>query len=346
MPPWARALSRMLIYEVPGESEWCPACHSRHLFDLDLHVLRRPIRGQRIAFITCCRACGLVFRNPTPSREELASFYSPEGDWGARRAAPAAEVAPRDQRARGRSWARMFDPIREAISVTEPPAGARVLDFGCGDGRLLDALQDCGWETWGIETSIDTAFRRHQKLDAIPASATFDLVIAHHVLEHLADPLIVLRQLAGACRMDGHLLVGVPRLDTLPIHRDYKYVLNGHAHVTAYTWSCLRTLLARAAWAPVGLPPAEIAKGGGRRTTSRLRVLARRVEGPVAEPPRPADEARAAIRAYYAQRDSRPLLARAGLLRLAARRAEAGRQRARAARKSAKQAAVSGQRAT
>ena len=50
----------------------------------------------------------------------------------------------------------MFDPIRE--SVTTPPKGAKVLDFGCGNGKLLDALQECGWDTWGIETAVRLEF--------------------------------------------------------------------------------------------------------------------------------------------------------------------------------------------
>ena len=131
---------------------------------------------------------------------------------------------------------------RFATSCRSPrrPPGARVLDFGCADGKLLDALQDCGWETWGIESAVDTAFARHRRLDAIPKAPTFDLIVANHVFEHVTDPLGLLREFAGACRVGGYLHVGVPRFDTLPIHRDYKYVINGRAHVTAYTWPCLQ----------------------------------------------------------------------------------------------------------
>jgi hypothetical protein len=45
--------------------------------------------------------------------------------------------------------------------------------------------------------------------------------------------------------------------------------------------------------------------------------------------------ARAAIRGYYRERDTRPLLARLGLLRLAARRLAARRLQGKAARKAA-----------
>jgi SAM-dependent methyltransferase len=238
---------------------------------------------------------------------------------------------------------RVFDPIRPDVDVTSPRPGASVLDFGCGEGHLLDGLQNCGWQTFGIEPAIDRAFRRHRRLDAVPDGPTFDLIVLVQVLEHVANPLQLLDQLARATHIGGHLLISVPRFDTLPLHRDYRYVLNGRAHITAYTWACLRTLLARTGWQPVAPPPAEVSKGGGGRlTTSRLRVIARRVDAVLPDEERPGEEARAAVRAYYAQSDSRPLIARVGLLRLAARQADRRRRRAKAARKAAKHGAIPG----
>jgi SAM-dependent methyltransferase len=220
----------------------------------------------------------------------------------------------------------------------------------------LDAGKENCWTGCRIEPALDRAFRRHGRLDVIPESPAFDLVLLVQVLEHVPNPLALLQQLARACRTGGHLLVGVPRFDTLPIHRDYRYVLNGRAHITGYTWACLRMLLAFSGWQPVAPPPAEVGKGGGgRRTTSRLRVLARRVDSIVegiversgeaaAGVERPGDEARAALRAYYARGDSRRLLARFGLLRLAARQADSDRRRAKTARKAAKHGALPGAR--
>jgi SAM-dependent methyltransferase len=326
---------------LPGECDRCPACGSSALFDLDLHVLRKPIEGRRTAFISGCDGCGLVFRNPQPTARELTEFYSPAGEWGAPRANDERKLVQSKPRGnQGGSWARIFDPIGSALDVTSPPAGARVLDFGCGDGRLLDLLQDCGWETFGIETAVDTAFRRHRRLEAIPGEATFDLVVAHHVLEHVTNPLDVLRQLAAACRPGGHLLVSVPRLDTLPIHRDYKYVLNGTVHVTAYTWPCLQGLLARSGWTPVAPPPERVSKGGGRTTAARLRVIARRDDRAAQPADSAGNDARTAIRDYYRVGDSRGVFERLGFLRIAARRAEARRQRAVRARKAANRSVI------
>jgi SAM-dependent methyltransferase len=336
-----RRLSQRVIYRAPNERDDCPACGSRALFDLDV----LPLRAGRTGFVCGCDDCGLVFSNPLPAAEKLAEFYSPSGEWAAERQDDEEAHGPSAGRVGG-TWTQMFEPIRSEVNVAAPPPGARVLDFGCGEGKLLDLMQNCGWQTFGIEPALDRAFRRHQRLLEIPEAPTFDVIVTIQVLEHVPNPLHLLRQLAGACRVGGHLLVGVPRFDTLPKHRDYRYVLNGRAHITAYTWACLRTLLARAGWEPVGLPPLEIGKGGGgRRTTSRLRVLARRVDRPVNGADAPGEDARAAVRGYYAGGDSRPLTARMGLLRLAARTADMNRRRAKADRKAAaRQDTISGSR--
>ncbi len=327
-----RSISRALIYGVPRECESCPSCGSPRIYVLDLLPLRHPVNGCRTGFVSGCDGCGLVFSNPPPTPEALRHFYSPPGEWGSRRVGGAGDTGQSGDATRGRSWSRVFDPIHEF--VTTPRPGAKVLDFGCGNGKLLDALQECGWDTWGVETAVDDAFPRHHRLDAVPDTSVFDLIVANHVLEHVTDPLGLLRQFARAGRIGGYLLVGVPRFDTLPIHRDYKYVINGRAHVTAYTWPCLQGLLARAGWQPVAPPPDRISKGGGRHTYARLRVIARRVEEHVEPAPSPAEAARHALRRYYADVEGRPLLERLGWYRLAARCAEARRRHAIRIRKS------------
>jgi len=309
-----RSVIRALVYRAPREAERCPACGSTHLEDLD--VLQ--MRGRRFGFVSLCDACGLVFSNPPPTEEALAQFYAPAGTWNETHAADPG--APKKSRGGGR-WLSQFDPIRNELSVASPPPGARVLDYGCGTGGDLDVLQERGWETFGIEPAVDQAFPRHRRLDVIPAEPTFDLVLLNHVLEHVTRPLALLSQLARACRVSGYLLVGVPRFDTLPIHRDYSYVINGRAHVTAYTRGCLLGLLARSGWDAVA--------DTDQRGSTRLRVLARRVAEPPPVPDSPATEARAALRAYYRDIGDRRTLHRLGMLRLLARYQMGARRKAR-----------------
>jgi SAM-dependent methyltransferase len=312
------------VYRAPRELLRCPACGSSSLAALAMQKLPAPLDGRRTGLASGCEGCGLVFVNPFPTEAQLAQLYGPHGEWAGARLDEA--LAPEPDLGAGRgTWPRIFDSIRDRFDVTRPPAGARVLDFGCGRGKFLDVLKPCGWVTFGIEPAMEVAFARHHRLEVIPSEPIFDLVIANHVLEHVTDPLTLLRQLAAATRPGGHLLVGVPRLDTLPIHRDRSYVISW-IHVTAYTSTCLLGLLQRAGWQAVEAPRDEIGLSRGRRTSSRLRILARRVDAILPGPSRPLDDARVALREYSRRSASRSLAERIGGARLAARAIETKRQ--------------------
>jgi 2-polyprenyl-3-methyl-5-hydroxy-6-metoxy-1,4-benzoquinol methylase len=73
----------------------------------------------------------------------------------------------------------------------------KLLDIGCGGGKLLAFAKQLGWEVTGLEldeTAVSTA--RRAGLNVIHGSFTdidkidqvFDLIICSHVLEHVHDP--------------------------------------------------------------------------------------------------------------------------------------------------------------
>ena len=101
----------------------------------------------------------------------------------------------------------------------------RVLEIGCASGQTLAYMRERGAEcTVGIEYSPEAAALaeargigriivgdiERMELDLEPAS--FDLLIAGHVLEHLADPWRVLKKLRGYLRPGGQLVGGLPNV--------------------------------------------------------------------------------------------------------------------------------------
>lgn len=83
-----------------------------------------------------------------------------------------------------------------SIALAEIPPGSRVLDIGCGDGRLADALMDRGCTVVGIDAwppprDVElTEFHRHDlNDDSFPVDvAEFDFVLLLDVVEHLMSP--------------------------------------------------------------------------------------------------------------------------------------------------------------
>lgn len=202
----------------------------------------------------------------------------------------------------------LFDEIAAHVPLDVPPPGGRALDVGCGDGKFLDRLQDRGWDTYGIEPSTDIAFDRHHRLEALPGDGRFDFVVLHHVLEHVTDPADLLGRVASATREGGSLFISVPRLDTLPRHRDFKYCINGRNHPICFSETCLCGLLARAGFAVTArLDSPALDEALSEGTPLRLRLIATRTTVPPPLPSEPLDAAIAALRGYA---DGNPIGAR------------------------------------
>ena len=99
----------------------------------------------------------------------------------------------------------------------EPPK--RILDVGCSGGRLAERLRKLGYHVTGID-SIEIEGVRDRldefvlsNLEAgIPDSVgrDFDVVVAADVIEHVARPAELLRQLGAVVRQGGEVIVSTP----------------------------------------------------------------------------------------------------------------------------------------
>lgn len=291
-------------YSVPGERTTCPACDAsgvEHLRPLPLFGARD---GRSFGFVTGCRHCGVIFANPLPSASELEYLYSPEGAWGLpRQAEQDLEKAPSVK-----GLVALFRPLAPGFDVTAPRPGAAALDFGCGSGEMLNILQEFGWATYGIEPAEKGAFVRHRELAQVPGEPMFDLAILHHVLEHVPNPLEILRALHRALRPDGLVLISVPRLDTLLEHREIKYCINARAHLLAYTRDALATLLAMAGFSAIDLNQPPGAGGETWKARRRLRMLGRRSALPVPAMTNPLGAAKSVLARWDAENGGRSRL--------------------------------------
>lgn len=101
-----------------------------------------------------------------------------------------------------------------------------VLDVGCGGGALLDRLADAGFTNLtGADPHIsapgNTGRFRLMKAELADIEPAYDLVMMHHALEHVADPLDALRHLRRLTRPGGRVVVSLPLAQGLP-WREYR----------------------------------------------------------------------------------------------------------------------------
>lgn len=107
-----------------------------------------------------------------------------------------------------------------------PEASERVLDVGCGQGTLSVEIRALGHVVWGIEASpvavakaalrIDRCIHADlldfKAIDVVLADERFDAIVFSDVLEHVYDPLAVLRFYGRFLKPTGRFLISVPNV--------------------------------------------------------------------------------------------------------------------------------------
>jgi SAM-dependent methyltransferase len=113
--------------------------------------------------------------------------------------------------------------IMEPMRIPASQSG-HVLDVGCGSGAFLKRMRDAGWQTSGMEPDPNAALRVRQLLGApvfgsieeIEAGdQRYDLITLSHVIEHVPDPIAILRRLASLLAPGGHLVITTPNSKSL-----------------------------------------------------------------------------------------------------------------------------------
>lgn len=159
--------------------------------------LRRP--GMRVLR---CR-CGLAFAAPDTPVEPYDPGYFEK--WGPGQAPLVA----------------MKKKTYRAVLARVPRGGIRrVLDIGCALGWSLDAAREDGFETAGVEVDesvVRKVAERHRVLrdSALFEDAAFDLVTLVDVIEHVRDPLGMLREARRLLRPGGWAVLTTPDLSSL-----------------------------------------------------------------------------------------------------------------------------------
>jgi SAM-dependent methyltransferase len=122
------------------------------------------------------------------------------------------------------------------------PRDARLLDVGCGIGWIADHFDDYT----GIDASVDAveAARRHGRQvhlhdlgEPLPfADASFDAIVLKDVLEHVTDPVAVVREVQRVLRPAGRVFASSPDAQ--------RWVWDDYTHRRPFTRRSFRLLFA------------------------------------------------------------------------------------------------------
>ncbi len=156
--------------------------------------------------IVRCRKCDLIYVNPRPKR--LIEQYNRN------------ESSPFNYYLRNRR-ADIKTAHEILMLISQYKKRGKLLDVGCATGSLLSVAKNMGYGVTGIdinrqsvefcrrELSLDV---RYGSLDAVPAGEMFDIVVLADVIEHLSEPLSMLRQINKILSEGSIIFISTPNI--------------------------------------------------------------------------------------------------------------------------------------
>jgi SAM-dependent methyltransferase len=235
----------------------CPACGAA-LGPPELVGRDRLLSRPGSFAVASCSACGLAATVPRLSGSDLEAHYPSTYEPYRVHGTDITSSALSRVRALHMAMRLRRPPLRELFSA----APGRLLDVGCGRGDLAAAFVRRGWDVAGVDPSAAAAeIARAQGVDAHAGTlddapwppASFDAVLFHHSLEHIADPVGALRQARELLRPGGRVVVCVPYWGSWQRRRfrSYWFHLDLPRHLQHFDADTLRDTARRAGLTPL-----------------------------------------------------------------------------------------------
>lgn len=171
----------------------------QHWFGEDFRVVR-------------CSGCGMIRTNPRPTETWKASFYDPACNGLAEKMGRDFVYAPAPDRLP--SYRRLLGLITRRRST------GRLIDVGAASCAFAKMAADAGFDATACDYSQEAlAYGAHHygiptlksPAEAIDAEdESYDVVTIFHTIEHLPDPLAVLKELHRILRPGGQIFLETP----------------------------------------------------------------------------------------------------------------------------------------
>ena len=142
--------------------------------------------------------------------------------------------------------------VKNEVEFVNSLPPSKILDVGCGLGFLLSALDD-KHEKFGLEVSTYAAefAKKYAHIynstleESNIAENSFDVVISHHVIEHVDSPEKFLREIKKVLKPDGYLVIATPDFSSIcaKLFKEKYRMLFDKTHVNLFSFQSLKKML-------------------------------------------------------------------------------------------------------
>lgn len=238
----------------------CPACDSQQV--------RRDNIGEHLIW-NCCR-CGHGFAD-LQQKADYEQAYTSQGVYSDTYVCRKARLV--EQRQANPYW------FQRVLFRRHDVDDRSVLDVGCGIGEFLVQLQSAGATAFGLDVSeealkvareVHPSNRLFTDIRLLPEYQLFDIITLWEVVEHVANPVDLLRGLAGRLKLGGLLAVSTPNWRDPFVRRTRRASYWPPYHVHFFTPASLRWMVDKAGLSVCYLRRSPMARSlieatGGRR---------------------------------------------------------------------------------
>jgi 2-polyprenyl-3-methyl-5-hydroxy-6-metoxy-1,4-benzoquinol methylase len=229
----------------------CPACGGKnHKLVFKSKDFRLKTSADIFSVVKCLD-CGFLFLNPRPLRSEVIHAYT-------------LDFHKSDETI-------LYKFIKPCFSISEESniralkeykESGRLLDVGCGNGSFILAMQEKGYDVWGVELNLEAKKFTSQGLEGrisyqeieecrFPPNS-FDIITMFQSLEHIYDLSTTLKEIRRILKDDGIVFICVPNADFFEfrLFGPYNYNLEVPRHLYFFTKKSLSALLLKNGFRP------------------------------------------------------------------------------------------------
>ncbi len=175
-----------------------------------------PFLGKQFQFVKC-PGCGLVYQNPSLTKESLEIIYEAQEYWDHKNLKSCDTSTMlnyysylEESNVRKKTCQLRMEWIKRYL-----PMGSRVLDLGCSDGLFVKCLTDAGYKACGMD--ISHAMVSHSKktygIEVFqadfegewPFQDTFDAITCYATLSNITRPSLVFKNIRKHLRPGGFM---------------------------------------------------------------------------------------------------------------------------------------------